>query len=456
MVVAGALFLCACSDPESFIDASPIRLYYRSGAQVCRGSANHLADVARRQAQFLGLPLPSRIDYHYVPTTTKLPCAVEAVGCYDFGSGEIWSWAPDQVHELVHAIVNHTYSYVVAFFNEGVAVALGGDNYGPPSYSLVPSAIENWTGSAEDYATAGDFVSYLLAQYGPQKLNALFKRIANTPQQLAEVSSAFEAVYGRSLSQAVAERRSSTLSLGEDRLMLPECGGDAAPWSASLSIDPIVACDSNGIGPTSRGDVFRYAAFDIVTDGFYEITPTAAPPGTRSIWLQQCGAADHFAYFFSDSPPNPFFSGSGPVVFARLSASRSFARFTRSPPPSVAGAAAFSIAVQPTSAAGADCGTHTPRLIDRSVGGVYVAPRQDNIPMLVAFQLDSDRMATGYSENAPIWLCAGMCAVDGTCTNITPTGAFTPISFPLKAGVTYTLVAQTPNSAAIGGVTFVQ
>src|SRR5262245_46770285 len=106
IAIAASLLLASCGDANT-ITAGPIRLSYPPNQTICRGTATHLADVAARQATFLGLPLPSSIGYHYDPQLASLPCAASdgAAGCYDSNRNEIWTKLPDLVHELVHAIV---------------------------------------------------------------------------------------------------------------------------------------------------------------------------------------------------------------------------------------------------------------------------------------------------------------------------------------------------------------
>jgi hypothetical protein len=78
---------------QVYVDAGRIRFYFPADKPVCAGTAKFLDDMLSRLADYLGLPVPERIEYHYHPNpdlSQVCGTAVSYAGCSFPGEKRIW------------------------------------------------------------------------------------------------------------------------------------------------------------------------------------------------------------------------------------------------------------------------------------------------------------------------------------------------------------------------------
>lgn len=126
-------------------------------------------------------------------------------------------------HEVMHALAHETWGEPPAFFDEGLATGFGWD-WTPEEQDvheravamldqerLVPlrRLLTNWDFRSYKtypaYTTAGSFIKYLLATYGPEKLAKLFELDRFSP--LDEIEACFATTYGAGIYQVEAAWR---------------------------------------------------------------------------------------------------------------------------------------------------------------------------------------------------------------------------------------------------------
>lgn len=446
---------CAAEDPGPFIDAPPLRFYYDAvKGPPCAGTAPYLARVVARQASWLGLPLPERIDYHYRYANLAPDCPASAPACADERNGvpTVWTQYPSMPHELVHAIVFPMRP--VRFFAEGLAVALGGDDglVAPPLsfYSTPPEKL--FDGSLEDrlvyYPLAGDFAAHLLDRYGPEpfvRLSARAVRGTTTPEVLAT----FNDIYGVTLEQAMAERVAAADLHADARLGFPECGEEPTPWhDGRWSLSGTVDCADTGISTSPYSPaVVRYVTTDVPADGFYRVVFQGDPSSVyfHAFNLQRCGSGEQITYWSTGSPitTHLVMAGRHPLTVAWLRAGRHFVHASGN----VEERMTFSASLEPSSMGSVTC-NQTANDIDPQTDGVYVVPSLAEPPAVLRFTVPTVRAAKPMFSGASFALCDDVCSTDGTgCTMPTTSDMLT-----LQPGHTYALVSRATSPRGFAGL----
>jgi hypothetical protein len=280
-------------DPNAVAHAGQhITLYYEPGHEPCAGTLAYLDATATALASYLNLPIAAPIPYHYTQNLTACPSEGD-LGCavpYD-GVVSCWSRFPTITHELVHAVqLDSTGNDAPSFLLEGEAVALGQiDRADVTDRDATDTALLSTDQlDATDYGLAGDFVSYLLARFGP----APFERTLAALRPNAavdEIEGTFARQYGgETMANLRADRAASPVSFYWNRLDLSECmaGTPDARLGRPGTISETVDCGSNAYGaPTLQSS--RDIAFDIAAEGLYLLEVT--PPKGGALKLETCG-----------------------------------------------------------------------------------------------------------------------------------------------------------------------
>jgi hypothetical protein len=446
--VALLLSLLGCSAtpndvPESVIEVAPIRfLYPTTTSPPCAGTVPFLAQTAKNLATYLGLPLASRIDYHYRASLgSNCPAGAPACSVDTSGVPTVWTTYPTMPHELVHATVFP--AYPIRLFAEGLAVALGGDD-GNPDGGFYQTPISQFV--VDDgvslpprlfYATVGDFSSFLVDRFGPSsfaRLNPMVQRGAT----LDQVEAAFAGVYGEPLEQAVADRQASDASYAGDRLGFPECSVAPTPWAnGQWSFATTMDCATNMISnspyfPTAA----IYATAEIPADGVYQISFAADGASTysQSFHWQRCVSGEQFDFWTSNSPlaTHLVIAGRAPVVLVALAAGRYFLDVTAT----TDHPADVSALVAPSNQASTDC-TAPAAMLASTSDGIFVVPARNGSPLITSFAVPAARAAQPLFWQASLFLCDGSCALDGSgCQAVALSDRLT-----LQPGHVYTLVS---------------
>jgi len=257
------LLATACGGPEAvdgeveeYVDAGHIRFYYPPDRPVCAGTPKFLDDMLSRLGDYLGLPLPERVEFHYHPDPDlSQVCGTEVsyAGCSYPGEKRVWERDATSVHEIVHALADQDGEHY-SFLAEGLATALGDQNVWLTDYNA-DEATYLTSGSfspAKNGGLAGDLVSYLLVEFGAKRFMDLYARVS--PRATSQgFKDEFNAVYGLDFDEVLAQRRVATSRFAQNRLRFPECSLPVVDWDADLwSATNDVDCATSGIGPSTR------------------------------------------------------------------------------------------------------------------------------------------------------------------------------------------------------------
>lgn len=245
-IIALGLGASCKAPPEVMHQSGNVRFYEVEGATLaCAGSAPYLDRAASAVSGYLELPIQGPLKYHYWPGETELPCVDDATGCANSETAEMWARAPDEVHEVVHAILaQHHLNAGVPFFIEGLAHALGNREWSDRALSAeldveqVLAAERLDDGERKDAALV---VTYLLRNFGPTRFIDFARNISAAPAP-QDTQLAFRESYGTDLIQLIADLRA--VGSLPNHLAVSEC---AAPTMERVTSLPL-SCEGSGIG----------------------------------------------------------------------------------------------------------------------------------------------------------------------------------------------------------------
>lgn len=254
--------LTGCAGPSGSLDELPVRFetahfrYHTSAARwICPRLADWLEQDYASRTSWLGASLQGsdKIDYYLL---ADLAAVGEVCGQPhgDVPSGcvvnrTVYSWKAFHPHELVHA-----YAGLLGadgpplFFNEGLAVMLGGGAGGRIDRSVaVESLIETAAyreiqepAFTEIYGPAGAFSRFVLDRYGRSAYLSFYASVPKAASS-AEIRARFQAAFSESLEDALAAWRAGPEVTEDDiRIYLTECAMPALD-APSNEIDG-VAC----------------------------------------------------------------------------------------------------------------------------------------------------------------------------------------------------------------------
>lgn len=245
-LVALGCLLPGCGGPSSPLDELPVRFetaHFRYHASAARWICPRLADWFEQdyasRTSWLGAPLESgdKIDYYLLPDLTAVgevcgqPHGAIPSGCVV--NRTVYSWQAFHPHELVHA-----YAGLLGadgpplFFNEGLAVMLGGGAGGPIDRSVdVESLVETAAYREVEepaftalYGPAGAFSRFLLDRHGRSAYLAFYTSVPKAASG-TEIRARFQAAFSESLEDALAAWRAGPEVTEDDiRIHLTECG----------------------------------------------------------------------------------------------------------------------------------------------------------------------------------------------------------------------------------------
>lgn len=216
----------AVDDWVLFAETEHFRYHVRPGDQIPRWAMELAEDHVDAAASALQVDFQGVIQFYKHPSQTDLyrvtgSKSTGVVLAADNGPGpELHSVHSYDAHEVMHALAHETWGEPPAFFDEGLATAFGWD-WTPEEQDvheratamldqgrLVPlrRLLTNWDFRSYKtypaYTTAGSFIKYLLAAYGPEELAKLFELDRFSP--LGEIEERFATTYGMDIYQAEA------------------------------------------------------------------------------------------------------------------------------------------------------------------------------------------------------------------------------------------------------------
>jgi len=216
---------------ELFAETTHFRYYVRPGDHIPRWAMELAEDHLDAASRTLQIELPEVIQYYKHPSQLDLYATTgsRSTGIVftseDGQHQEVHSVHSYDPHEVMHAFAHQTMGEPPAIFDEGLATAFGWD-WTPGERDvhqrarvlleegrLVPlkRLLTNWDFRSYKtypaYTTAGSFIKYLLAEYGPQKLSRLFALDRYSQQD--EIEQCFTTAYGQSIYEVEASWRSA-------------------------------------------------------------------------------------------------------------------------------------------------------------------------------------------------------------------------------------------------------
>lgn len=441
-VLVSMLVLVGCTaEPEGpYVEFGRVRMYYEPDHPPCKGAPEYLDSVAARQAEFMGVTPPEKIIYNFQPSWDKDSCPPGAAGCAAHATSEIWSYLPDQSHELVHVMRKPS----VSFFAEGEAVALGGpDRSGNPDYDVdIDQVIGQSRLGYEHYDFAGDFVSYLLSVHGAERFGEF---LAKAPEGCAAsvTRKAFAETYDQTIEEAITERHASGMVFDHSRLSFPECSAPPEPWQGDQwEVSQVIGCNESGTGPIDTHAIVDSAVtLHVPTAGFYRWSLEA---NAGSLQLRPCVGKSWWQYInLSTQGPPTGLGGRAPNVFIRLDAAQYYMHL-RSQDDNTA---SMHAALAPTDAASSDCEPANAFLVPATSDGIYLAPDIEE-QMLARVTVDRPRNGVTVVYQSELRIC-----VDGCDTSNCPL-LVSGDPFELAPGHTYTFVARSENRGRVAGLAF--
>ena len=273
---------------------------------VCRGTLDDMETQVMRVALSLGLDLPFPITVFFGPSAVAARCSTVPSGlgggCTDgfLDKTEVASEAPSVSHEIVHAVRRTNNIRGPSFFEEGIAVVLGGVRPYVRTINLDAASLGPQQGPealahypepnirSDDYGVAGHFTAWLLATYGQEVVVAFL----NDPRLAETVDDAFLEHFGLTLAEAEQAWRATAAfvyTFGE------ACDPDRAlAWSGdTLEYTAELACEApHVIGPSLDRITLRSTCFPLAESGTMHVE-LSAPAGQAILRAQDdCLTAD--------------------------------------------------------------------------------------------------------------------------------------------------------------------
>lgn len=196
------------------------------------------------------------------------------------------SWKPFLPHELVHSLLTTLQYPYQPFFGEGIAAALDPlDGDGIRSTYLVRSSTMDTYGDPRSwmtmpteelhYATAGAFVSFLLARHGPAKFLEFVSQLG-TSRDMKVIEQTFGSVYDIELDvEAELFMIGAPCTDTSWNPMLYDCTGPEVPWDGALHLSDTMDCASDdvigGYSPERTWPSVRAVTFSVPGPARYSI-----------------------------------------------------------------------------------------------------------------------------------------------------------------------------------------
>lgn len=287
-------------DWELFAETEHFCYCVRAGDHIPRWAMDLAEDHLDAASRALQISPPSVIRYYKHPSQLDLH---EATGSHSTGTVlwtedgqhlEVHSVHRYDPHEVMHALVHERMGEPPAMFDEGLATAFGWD-WTPGERDVHERAtvlldegrlvalqrlLTNWDFRSYKaypaYTTAGSFIKYLLAEYGPQSLSEMFELDRFSQQD--EIEERFAAAYSRDIYQ-VEESWRAALQSG---ILVTASRRPASHTSdTSLAITGIIL-----LAATFLGAVLFIVAGEKVADATIERIRTLARTAGRRLGLR--------------------------------------------------------------------------------------------------------------------------------------------------------------------------
>ncbi|MFV8754261.1 hypothetical protein ACNOYE_27265 [Nannocystaceae bacterium ST9] len=295
-----ALPMACARDEYSFeVETEHVRIARTFDAPLCAGTIRAIDRDAARIAEQLDAEELAPMDVVLGIEAVLDHCPEGSAGCAQPGQ-RVWSDIGSVGHELVHAFAGEAPSGYQAFFDEGLAEALGGGTLDfhrleveIQEVSILDMVMTADLGS-EGYRVAGHFVAWLIDRWGVSVFLDFRESLTDTTT-LAAIDEIFQGFYGISLADADSMWRStapSNYTLGENG-----CSGWSEPWidetrwsgSVMVDCDDVDTQGPLGWGTAVEAGMVRSVLVDVLTPGHYRISVSATRSGIVELDSVACG-----------------------------------------------------------------------------------------------------------------------------------------------------------------------
>ena len=285
VVLPFLLAATACEGEERTLwgDGDFVRYVSSTNQQPCAGTPIVANDFVPFVANELDISLPPKIEYQWLNPEDfgQSDCPDSSGGCA-FAT-EVYGRHSMLLHELVHSVGLANGMNDFPFFNEGLATA-----YDPLSGIVVEFRYaRDFTTDLEDprpqmtvpreelnYRTAGNFVAFLLARHGPEKLVAI-SQSSNEGDSLDTIRSKFRAVYQVELDDE-ADLYMASAGLGCDEghfnvrpqdCTMPEVEWSGGRWTYEGALD----CEDESVAGAYKELSIRAVTLRVPETGEYVV-----------------------------------------------------------------------------------------------------------------------------------------------------------------------------------------
>jgi hypothetical protein len=247
-------------------------------------------------AVYLGMD-PDQIlptTYYLVdPSLLDEVCFSGANGCAHENDGriDVFSKAPVNEHELVHAIQSSVWPRRQPLLQEGLASAFVQDT--PPAdyyFTYTPMeidiAIEAERASKERsvYSVGHYLVYWMLTRYGPEAF-AQFWYATSRPTTATEFRATFQSIFGESVDEMLADTPANVCAIAI-------CVGKPLPWKQGTwtTESPRSCADGAVVGYISESysDLVRNELVEITEAGTYDVSVSEYPKLGQGAMFMSC------------------------------------------------------------------------------------------------------------------------------------------------------------------------
>jgi hypothetical protein len=256
-VVASCLVACTGGADEELplrFETAHFRYHADPDRRLCPQLGEWLETHFDAHANWLALTTSDAIDYYLLSNQAEVRTRCgEAHGATPSGcvlGRSVYTWREFHAHEIVHAYTLRLERLPPLFFNEGLAVMLGGGPGGEVNRTadvealMVTPTFHALVGSdaSEGYLAAGSFARFVVDRHGRLAYLDFFGSLP-TSASAELIRQTFDRIFGESLEAAIVAWRGEPVQTeGDFRLHLAECS--SPPLSAAVDRLPCDAMSS--------------------------------------------------------------------------------------------------------------------------------------------------------------------------------------------------------------------
>lgn len=311
--LVAAVALVSCSDAGPGFEFPPtdvvyegdlIRIRAAPGLEPCAGTGRSMEQMLSFLIAETGLGgLERPIDVYWLDNDdVQDVCQAdrELLGCSLSTTEAVTTRMPEE-HEVVHAYFERKGApFRYSFFDEGIAMVYGTETSSPePRSSLEEALAFDRRMPGVHYPRAGHFVSFLIAEFGPQPTAAFVAASSSVTHET--LAADFEAHFGQPLQRVVeAYSQMSESCSGRGWQRSSACEQPPTPWSGTLSweVDVGSGCHSETSYGAVRGPVQERFVYETDEDVIVRLRGLGIVEARPAVTLWRCGGGcdEEFSY----------------------------------------------------------------------------------------------------------------------------------------------------------------